>query len=197
MADARITKDDRRKWDKLAKSLQEIKRTQGKSVKIGVFAEQGSDLVKYAGANEFGATIKHKGTKGGVSFGFRTQKDLRANRVRFLKAKQGVVSLGTTKPSGPFVIKIPERSFLRSAIDENRQLIVRFIDQQAINLIVKQNQDIKRTLRLLGLFGVKLVKQKIIKGPFVPNAPATIRKKGSSKPLIDKGRLFGSITFKA
>lgn len=153
---ARITKDDRRKWDKLAKQLQEIKRTQGKSAKIGVFAEQGSDLVKYAGANEFGATIKRAGT----------------------------------------TIKIPERSFLRSAIDENRRRIVRFVDQQAINLIVKQSQGIKRTLRLLGLFGVKLVKEKIVKGPFVPNAPATIRKKGSSKPLIDKGRLFGSITFK-
>lgn len=145
---ARIVKDDRRKWDKLAKQLQEIKRTEGKSAKIGVFAEQGSDLVKYAGANEFGTKI------------------------------------------------IPERSFLRSAIDEGRQRIVRFVDQQAINLIVKQNQSLKRTLRLLGLFGVKLVKAKIIKGPFVPNAPATIRKKRSSKPLIDKGRLLGSITFK-
>lgn len=145
---ARIAKDDRRKWDKLAKQLQEIKRTEGKSAKIGVFAEQGSDLVIYAGANEFG-----------------------------------------TK-------KIPERSFLRSAIDEGRQRIVKFVDQQAINLIVKQSQSLKRTLRLLGLFGVKLVKAKIIKGPFVPNAPATIRKKGSNKPLIDKGRLLGSITFK-
>lgn len=154
--DARITRDDKRKWNKLAKQLQEIKRTEGKSVKIGVFAEQGSDLVKYAGANEFGATIKRART----------------------------------------TIKIPERSFLRAAIDEGRQEIVRFVDLQAINLLIKQNQSLKRTLRLLGLFGVKLVKAKIIKGPFVPNAPATIRKKGSSKPLIDKTRLFGSITFK-
>ncbi len=193
MAEARIIKDDRKKWDELAGKLREIKEAQGKSAKIGIFANQGSDLVKIAGANEFGATIKRKSTKGGVSFGFRTQKDLRANRVRFLKAGKGVVSLGTTKPSGPFTIKIPERSYLRAAIDENRQRILRFVDQQGINLIVK-GQSIKKTLNALGLFGVSLVKAKIIKGPFVPNAPSTIRKKKSSKPLIDKGRLFGSIT---
>ena len=147
MAEARITKDDRREWDKLAKKLQKIKETNGKSAKIGVFAEQGSDLVIYAGANEFG-----------------------------------------TK-------EIPERSFLRSTMDENRPRIVKFVDQQGINLIVK-GQSLEKTLSLLGLFGVRIVKEKIVKGPFVPNAPATIQKKKSSKPLIDKGRLFGSITFK-
>jgi hypothetical protein len=196
MAEARIVKDDRGKWDALAGKLREIKEKDGASSKIGVFAEKGADLVKIAAANEFGATIKRKGTKGGVSFGFRTKKDLEANKIRFLKPGKGVVSLGVTKPSGPFTIKIPERSFLRSAIDENKQVIVKFVDQQAINLIVKQNQSLKRTLGLLGLFGVKLVKEKIVRGPFVPNAPSTIRKKKSSKPLIDKGRLFGSITHK-
>ena len=39
------------------------------------------------------------------------------------------------------------------------------------------------------------VVRKINKGPFTPNAPATVKRKGSSQPLIDTGNLRKSITF--
>lgn len=40
------------------------------------------------------------------------------------------------------------------------------------------------------------VKKRIITGPFVPNAPTTIAKKGSDKPLIDTGQLLDAIDYK-
>ena len=43
---------------------------------------------------------------------------------------------------------------------------------------------------------MKGIVQKTIKeGSFVPNAPSTIRKKGSDKPLIDTGRLRQSVNY--
>ena len=39
------------------------------------------------------------------------------------------------------------------------------------------------------------IKRKIVKGPFTPLKQATIRRKGSDKPLIDKGILRNSIRY--
>lgn len=116
-------------------------------VDIGLFGEQGSDLVEYATKNEFGNQ------------------------------------------------KIPERSFLRSTVDEDNRLFIKFIDKEK-NGIVKGKRTRKEALKRLGIFAEGRVKLKINKGPFVPNAPFTIKKKGSSKPLIDTGRMRGSIISK-
>ena len=39
------------------------------------------------------------------------------------------------------------------------------------------------------------IKRKIGSGPFTPNSPATIRKKKSSKPLIDTGHMRQSVRY--
>jgi hypothetical protein len=40
-----------------------------------------------------------------------------------------------------------------------------------------------------------LVKTKIVQGPFTPNAPSTIRKKKSARPLIHTGHMRQSIRY--
>lgn len=117
------------------------------AVNIGLFGEQGSDLVEYATRNEFGDQ------------------------------------------------KTPERSFLRSTIDEDKRLLIRFIDKEKKG-IVEGKRTRENALKRLGIFTEGRVKLKINRGPFAPNAPFTIRKKGSSKPLIDTGRMRGSIISK-
>jgi hypothetical protein len=39
------------------------------------------------------------------------------------------------------------------------------------------------------------VKNKVVTGPFEPNKPATIARKGSDRPLIDTAQLLNSITY--
>ena len=47
-----------------------------------------------------------------------------------------------------------------------------------------------------GNYGASEVKKGIVSGKnFAPNHPYTVAKKGSSKPLIDKGDLIGSVTY--
>ncbi len=192
---ARVTRDDRREWDRLAREMQNIRSRGGRSVRVGLFGEQGSDLVKYASAHEFGATIRRTGSPGGVAYGFRTRADVDANRVRFMSRGQGFMELGRTRPGGPHEIKIPQRSFLRSMVDENKRKIKKFVALQ-FKAFALHNQTLEIALRKIGIFAVGLVKLKILRGPFVPLARSTIRRKRSSRPLIDTGRMRASITFK-
>lgn len=49
-------------------------------------------------------------------------------------------------------------------------------------------------LAQIGELGVSEVKRSILTGPWVPNSPATIRRKGSSKPLVDTSQYHQSIS---
>lgn len=53
--------------------------------------------------------------------------------------------------------------------------------------------DLYQELSREGEFLVGAVVNKILTGPFTPNAPSTIKRKKSSKPLVDKGDLMGSV----
>ena len=59
---------------------------------------------------------------------------------------------------------------------------------------------VKQAASRVGNYGASEVKKGIVSGApggqkFAPNSPMTIARKGSSKPLIDKGDLVGSITY--
>jgi phage gpG-like protein len=92
-------------------------------------------------------------------------------------------------------IVIPERSFLRATVDEYRDAIAR---RQVLLTqgYVLGKFDLHGAMDLLGMYVVGLVKQRIANGIAPPNRPSTIRRKGSSKPLIDTGQLRNSITHK-
>lgn len=87
----------------------------------------------------------------------------------------------------------PERSHLRAGIDEGK----RDIDNSVVNSynrIFAGRSTKLIELGRLGLLGTALVVNKINKGPFTPNKPVTIARKGSSRPLIDTGRLRAAYT---
>jgi len=107
-------------------------------------------------------------------------------------------------PSGVFVAAvaawnefgtrtIPERPALRAANKENQKalmnLLKRLTDPKL--MIVTVN-----TGNLLGANHQGAMQQSIIKWGSPANAPATIKAKGSSNPLIDTGLYKNSITFK-
>ena len=158
-------------------------------VDTGVLAKEGSELIKIAAANEFGATIRHPG---GTPFGFKTQRDASAGKIRFLKKGQGFLVLGTTKPH---TIIIPARSYIRAAIDENQEAIMDFATTQA-RMIADGKTTKKDALGAIGEFIKSLIQLTMIELRDPPNAPSTIRQKGSSNPLIGKtGRLNQSISW--
>ena len=89
--------------------------------------------------------------------------------------------------------RIPSRPFLRKSVDENTAKIDSMINRTAGMLL--SGQPLQRVLNQLGAFQVGLVQKKIVEGSYVPNALSNIRKKGSSRPLIDGGRMRQSVHY--
>lgn len=89
---------------------------------------------------------------------------------------------------------VPQRSFLRGAYDDNKELIDTMVDRIATNSL-RKDLSIQNALHQLGQVMEGKVKEKIVNGPFVPNSNETIKRKGSSRPLIDTGHLRQSIRY--
>lgn len=85
-------------------------------------------------------------------------------------------------------VSIPPRPFFRNTIAAHRHEW----PQQAA-AILRQNGDVRQTLALMGE-GIKGQIVETIQNFSQPaNAPATVRKKGFDKPLIDSSTLWRSI----
>lgn len=96
-----------------------------------------------------------------------------------------------------FGLGVPRRSFLRGTMARMGAEWTKLLEQLA-KLLVAGKLDVPKALNLLGIRAANDVKATIQRTiGLAPNAPATIRAKGSSKPLIDSGRLLGSIDFDA
>jgi hypothetical protein len=90
-------------------------------------------------------------------------------------------------------IVIPQRSFIRATIDEHAPKLQRTAAALGQGVLIGKFQT-RQALELLGQQGVGLIQQRIADGIAPPNAPSTIARKKSSKPLVDTGQLRGSIT---
>lgn len=88
---------------------------------------------------------------------------------------------------------IPSRPFLRMSVDENVDKINNFLQSQKNALL--SGKDAEQVLKEIGLFQKDLIQEKITEGSFVPNSEITIERKGSSKPLIDTGRMRRSVNY--
>lgn len=88
---------------------------------------------------------------------------------------------------------LPERSFLRSTMAEKRQAYQE-LAAKVMRKVMAGDMTVEQGLELIGMAAASDVQETIEQGEFAPLAPETIRRKGSSKPLIDKGQLRQSIT---
>lgn len=87
----------------------------------------------------------------------------------------------------------PARPFMRKSVDENSSKIKSMCATQLKRLV--HGATARDVLEKIGVFQKGLIQQKIVNGTFEPNAPSTIRKKGSSRPLIDTGRMRQSVSY--
>lgn len=90
--------------------------------------------------------------------------------------------------------KIPARSFMRTAIDENLKQIDSFVSEQYRH-ISEGTMTIDQALGLIGQAVTGLIQRKIRQITQPPNAASTIKIKGSSKPLIDFGQMVQSVRY--
>lgn len=87
---------------------------------------------------------------------------------------------------------IPSRSVLRATADAKRQQWLAMLER-VIRGAVAGKIDLLTALDLVGLKATADMVATVRKGVAPPLLPATIKAKGSSKPLIDSGRLVQSL----
>ena len=88
----------------------------------------------------------------------------------------------------------PPRPFLRQSVENNESQIKAMCEKQ-LTWIVKGEATARDALQALGVMQKALIQKTISSGSFEPNAPRTIEKKGSDKPLIDTRRMRQSVNF--
>jgi phage gpG-like protein len=93
--------------------------------------------------------------------------------------------------------RIPARPFLQRGLERSKKeaatMLTKAIDRLGSPAEVRAKAD--RILGRVGAYVAGQVKQGIADGGFAPNAPYTIKRKGSSMPLINTGLLRQSITW--
>lgn len=88
---------------------------------------------------------------------------------------------------------IPARPFIRQSVDDNESKIKSFLKAQVKDF--GKGKSAEQMLKEIGIFQKDLMQDKITSGSFAPNADSTIKKKGSSKPLVDTGRMRQSVNY--
>ena len=90
---------------------------------------------------------------------------------------------------------IPERSFMRSTVDEEQRVYLDHLERAAGEFADGRQGRAVQTLERLGLRAVGDIQEKIVELRDPPNAPSTIASKGSSNPLIDTGNMRQSVDY--
>lgn len=88
----------------------------------------------------------------------------------------------------------PSRPFMRDSVDKNADKINAFCKAQ-MKLLSEGKTTTQQMLTAIGVYQKGLVQKEIRDGEFTPNAPSTIKRKGSDKPLIDTGTMRQSVNF--
>lgn len=173
--------------DDLAKELNALK--SNKVVTVGIHEEAGDvesgdlTMASLGAINEFGADIKHPG---GTSYGYASKAAADRDEVRFLRSGSGYMELGVTKPHN---ITIPARPWLEPGVASATQEVLLTIQDG-----MDAGQSMDQILEAVGVVAVGAVKVYMTELKTPPNAASTIRKKGSSNPLIDTGAMRQSVT---
>lgn len=97
---------------------------------------------------------------------------------------------------------IPERPFMRNTMRERRAeyraamkvAATTIIEQAALGGSVAKEK--RKALKKLGIKAQGDIQAEITSLRTPPNAPSTIRQKGSSNPLINSGEMRAAVTFK-
>ncbi len=113
------------------------------------------------------------------------------------KSPPSVVEVGLWNEFG--TKSSPERSWLRSAIDQHEEQIAKWRDE-AVENILHKDWDLEKALEMMGFRIQALIQNQIISNVPPPNAPSTVEAKAAHgvgpSTLIDSGLMYRSVTFR-
>jgi hypothetical protein len=87
----------------------------------------------------------------------------------------------------------PPRPFFRESVRVINQKLPQFWKGEFTKIL--EGSKAEDSMKNLGVLAKAVIQQTISEGKFEPNSPATIKKKGSDKPLIDTGQMRQSVSF--
>lgn len=169
----KIIRDD----NKIPDLIKQLEHLESKRIEVGVFAgkkhpDSDIDLAGLAKVHEYGVTIEVTP-----------------------KMRAYLHSIGLHLREDTTHIRIPERSFIRAGWDNNKddveKRIERFLPQ-----MMELDINLDTFLEAVGKEVEGRLKEFMKNLHYPPNSSFTIRRKGSSNPLIDTGALLDSITYK-
>ncbi|WP_342386823.1 hypothetical protein WMO13_06550 [Ignatzschineria larvae DSM 13226] len=169
-----------------------IEELSNKQVVVGAIdggvRENGMTNAELLAIHEFGAVISHPG---GTSYGYRTERQAKQGKVRFLGKGQGYMELGKT---GAHTIVIPERPLMRTSLKKAKKGAQKLLSKSVAECL---NGDISadQAYEEVGRFLKTTVVNTFIENDFAPLSSATIKRKKSSGTLIDEGKLRNSINY--
>ena len=89
---------------------------------------------------------------------------------------------------------IPRRSFIRVPIENNIKEMTKLIENNH-KLVSENAMSAKVALDRIGIKAQNTIKESFRNNDWKPLKRATVKRKGSSRPLIDTGQLIGSISY--
>lgn len=169
-------------WGRIEREIRAIAEI---SVDVGIQGEDG-ELARIAAIHEFGSqewTITSK------------QAYFMARRLMQIDPEDEPARFwGTFRSLRGRRMRIPERSFIRAAVDENeaniREAMRRSFDRVAAGEATADEQAAR-----FGMFVQALIQGFATDLSDPPNAPLTRFVKQSENPLVDTGRMIGSIRY--
>lgn len=88
--------------------------------------------------------------------------------------------------------RIPARPFLNLAIENNRAML-QALNRDLLLKVLHSGMTKEVALGKIGAVGQGLIQKQIRLTVSPPNAPSTIKRKGSSHPLIDTGQMVQNV----
>ncbi len=157
------------KINKIPKMVENVGGLGGRKVEVGAFE---GDHAWLAGIHEYGCNIPV------------------TDRMRNYLHSQGLHLKKSTT-----IIKIPERSFLRSGHDEKADKILKQAER-AIGQVAIGKMSVDTLLDLYGEQFATAIKTYMRDLDSPANHPYTVEQKGTDNPLIQTGNLIESISWK-
>lgn len=105
-----------------------------------------------------------------------------------------LVMRGAVHQFGSEKRNIPPRPWLDKGAEQGADKYKK-LAKNKITDVVTGDLSVDKYYQTLGEISVAEVRKYLRNGDFTPLSPATIKRKGSSKPLIDTGQLRNSVTY--
>lgn len=153
----------------LDKLLKQVAKRKSRRVIVGIYGKKASEKHEYINVQTAAGIVKKK--------------------------VKNPPTVGEIAAAHEFGLGVPKRSFLRDTVKINEHRIRHNLSVTTERVVSGEDTE-ERALRKFGVWFEGVVKQRIADGIPPKLHPITIRRKGSSKPLIDTGQLRNAVTSK-